>query len=110
MKLSKVATADRASVRTVTEVYANCTVLKDKPVAIRVRVVKVTAGLMGEKWTHLRDCSGAAAGDSIGLLVTSEDEPEGEVTSSSLSFSHTRPECGASDSGPAGTDSALLPT
>ena len=45
------------------------------PVIIRAKVVKVTAGVMGKNWVHLRDGSGSAADHSNDILVTSKDEP-----------------------------------
>jgi hypothetical protein len=60
----------------VAEVYANRAALKDKPVAVRAKVVKVTPGVRGKNWIHLRDGSGSAADGSNDLLVTSKDEPK----------------------------------
>jgi hypothetical protein len=74
--VGKVAKAEGASGRTVAEVYASRAALKDKPVAVRARVVKVTPGVMGKNWVHLRDGSGSAADGSNDLLVTSKDEPK----------------------------------
>jgi hypothetical protein len=71
-----VAKAEGANGRTVAEVYANRVALKDKPVVIRAKVVKVNAGVMGKNWVHLRDGSGSAADGSNDLLVTSKDEPK----------------------------------
>jgi hypothetical protein len=76
VEIGKVAKAEGASGRTVAEVYANRAALKDKPVAVRAKVVKVTPGVMGKNWIHLRDGSGSAADGSNDLLVTSKDEPK----------------------------------
>jgi hypothetical protein len=76
VEIGKVAKADGANGRTVAEVYANRVALKDKPVAVRAKVVKVNAGVMGRNWVHLRDGSGSAADGSNDLLVTSKDEPK----------------------------------
>jgi len=76
VEIGKVARAEGANGRTVAEVYANRVALKDKPVAIRAKVVKVNAGVMGKNWVHLRDGSGSAADGSNDLLVTSKDEPK----------------------------------
>jgi hypothetical protein len=76
VEIGKVAKAEGANGRTVAEVYANRVALKDKPVVIRARVVKVNAGVMGKNWVHLRDGSGSAADGSNDLLVTSKDEPK----------------------------------
>jgi hypothetical protein len=75
VEIGKVAKAEGANGRTVAEVHANRAALKDKPVAVRARVVKVTPGVMGKNWVHLRDGSGSAADGSNDLLVTSKDEP-----------------------------------
>jgi len=72
----KVPKAQGADARTVAEVNVDRVALKDKPVAIRAKVVKVTAGVMGKNWIHLRDGSGAAADNSHDILVTSKDEPK----------------------------------
>jgi hypothetical protein len=74
--VGKVAKAEGASGRTVAEVYASRAALKDKPVTIRAKVVKVTAGVMGKNWVHLRDGSGSAADGSNDLVATSKEEPK----------------------------------
>ena len=72
----KVAKAEGANSRTVAEVNADRLALKDKPVTIRAKVVKVTANVMDKNWVHLRDGSGSAADNSNDILVTSKDEPK----------------------------------
>jgi hypothetical protein len=72
----KVAKAEGADARTVAEVNAERLALKDKPVTIRAKVVKVTPAVMGKNWIHLRDGSGSAADGSNDVLVTSKDEPK----------------------------------
>ncbi|MBA4176834.1 MAG: nucleotide-binding protein [Leptothrix sp. (in: Bacteria)] len=59
--------------RTVAEVVAGKAGLKDKPVLVRARVVKVSNGIMGKNWLHLQDGSGKAQDGSNDLLVTSKD-------------------------------------
>jgi len=76
VEVGKVAKAEGASGRTVAEVYANRASLKDKDVTVRARVVKVTPGVMGKNWIHLRDGSGSAADGTNDLLATSKDEPK----------------------------------
>ena len=71
----KVAKAEGANGRTVAEVNSDRLALRDKPVTIRAKVVKVTANVMGKNWVHLRDGSGSAADNSNDILVTSKDEP-----------------------------------
>jgi hypothetical protein len=53
-------------------VFAKRTALNGKPVGVRGKVVKVTTGVMGRNWVHLRDGTGAAGNDD--LLVTTQDE------------------------------------
>jgi hypothetical protein len=72
----KVARAEGANARTIAEVNSERLALKDKPVVIRAKVVKVTANVMGKNWVHLRDGSGAAADNSDDIVVTSKDEPK----------------------------------
>ena len=60
--------------RSVAEVVAKRTELKDKPVQIRGKVVKFTPGVMGKNWIHLRDGTGSAADGSDDLTVTTKDE------------------------------------
>jgi len=58
--------------QTVEQVFAKRTTLNGKPVGVRGKVVKVTTGVMGRNWVHLRDGTGAAGNDD--LLVTTQDE------------------------------------
>ncbi len=74
--VAKVAKAEGPTGRTVAEVNANHSSLKDKTVTIRATVVKVNANVMGKNWVHLRDGSGSAADQSTDLLVTSQQEPK----------------------------------
>lgn len=71
----KVPKAEGADARTVAEVNSERLALKDKPVTIRAKVVKVTANVMGRNWIHLRDGSGSAADRSDDILVTGKDKP-----------------------------------
>jgi hypothetical protein len=71
----KVAKAEGPTARTVAEVITERLALKDEPVTVRARVVKVNAGVMGKNWVHLRDGSGSASDGTNDLVVTSEDEP-----------------------------------
>jgi hypothetical protein len=61
--------------RTVAEVISGKSRLKDKTVAVRGQVVKVSAGIMGKNWIHLQDGSGAATDGSHDLVVTTQDLP-----------------------------------
>lgn len=76
MDAVKVAKAEGADARTVAEVHADRLALKDRTVTIRASVVKVTPGVMGRNWIHLRDGSGLAADRSDDIVVTSNDEPK----------------------------------
>jgi hypothetical protein len=70
----RVAKASGPDGRTVAEVVAKRTELKDKPVQIRGKVVKFTPGVMGKNWIHLRDGTGSAADGSDDLTITTKDE------------------------------------
>jgi len=72
----KVAKADGANARTVAEINSDRLTLKDKPVTVRAKVVKVSANVLGTNWVHLRDGSGSGADNSNDVLVTSKDEPK----------------------------------
>ena len=71
-----VAKAEGATGRTVAEVYAGKATLKDQPVAIRGKVVKLNRGILGRNWLHLQDGSGSEAGADFDLTVTSKDVAE----------------------------------
>lgn len=83
-KVTKVAKATGPNAKTVAEVNAGKTALKDKPVVVRGQVVKVNAGILGKNWVHLRDGSGSAADGSNDVLVTTKDTTAvGDVVSAS---------------------------
>jgi hypothetical protein len=65
----KLAKASGANAYSVFEVFAQATKLKDKPVRVSGKVVKVNDGIMGKNWLHLQDGTGAAGTNDI--LVTS---------------------------------------
>jgi hypothetical protein len=58
---------------TVAEVYAKKASLRDKPVRVHAKVVKVLPGIMGKNWLHVRDGSGSDAGKDNDLTVTTDD-------------------------------------
>ena len=60
--------------RTVAEIYGKRTELKDKPVLLRGKVVKVTSAVMGKNWLHLRDGSGSPKDGTNDVLVTTKEE------------------------------------
>ncbi len=68
-----VAKAEGADGRTVAEVVAQRATLKGKTVAIRGKVVKFNAGIMGKNWIHLRDGSGTPEGKDHDVTVTTND-------------------------------------
>jgi hypothetical protein len=69
----KVDKASGPDARTVAEVVAGKSKLKDKTVLVRGQVVKVNSGIMGKNWLHLRDGTGSAADGSNDILVTTKD-------------------------------------
>ncbi len=62
--------------RTVAEIFGKSTELKDKPVLLRGKVVKVTMGVMGKNWLHLRDGTGSAKDNTNDIVVTTRDETQ----------------------------------
>jgi hypothetical protein len=66
----KVSKAQGADARTVAEIFARKTELKDKTVTVRGKVVKSNSGIMGKNWIHVRDGSGSAAKKDDDLTVT----------------------------------------
>ncbi|TAN56380.1 MAG: nucleotide-binding protein [Betaproteobacteria bacterium] len=70
---AKIAKAQGPDARTVAEVIGRKAELKDKAVAVRGKVVKFTANVMGKNWVHLRDGTGSAQDRSNDILVTTKD-------------------------------------
>ena len=70
----KVPKAAGRDARTVAEIVAKGTELKDKTVVVRGKVVKYTPGVMGKNWVHLRDGTGSASDGTNDVLVTTQDE------------------------------------
>jgi hypothetical protein len=75
----KVAKATGPDARTVAEVFAQRTALKEKPVTIRAKVVKYNEGIMGRNWIHIRDGSGTAGKDNDLTVTTTEKASVGDV-------------------------------
>ena len=76
----KVAKATGPDARTVAEVVAKRTELKDKTVVVHGKVVKFTPEVMGKNWIHLRDGTGSATDGTDDVVVTTKDETKiGEV-------------------------------
>jgi len=72
----RVEKAKGADAYTIGEVYAKSGDLDKKTVTVRGKVVKVSKGIMGKNWVHLRDGSGEAGKGTNNLVVTSQDEPK----------------------------------
>ncbi len=70
----KVPKATGPDARTVAEIVAKGTELKNKTVLVRGKVVKYTPDVMGKNWVHLRDGSGSASDGTNDVLVTTTDE------------------------------------
>ncbi len=65
---------------TVAEIYAQGAKLNQKKVAVRGKVVKVSANIMGKNWIHLQDGSGKLEAGTHDLVMTSQQKPTvGEV-------------------------------
>jgi hypothetical protein len=70
----KVSKATGRDARTVAEIVAKGSELKDKTVLVHGQVVKYTPGVMGKNWVHLRDGTGSASDGTNDVLVTTQDE------------------------------------
>lgn len=68
--------AKGADAYTVADIFRKKADLDGKKVAVRGRVNKVSAGIMGKNWIHLRDGSGEAEKGTNDLVVTSQDLPK----------------------------------
>jgi hypothetical protein len=60
---------------TVSEIYANIATLNEKTAVVKGKVVKVSQGIMGKNWIHLKDGTGDAANQNNKLITTSQDLP-----------------------------------
>jgi len=67
--------AKGADARTVSEAYEKAGKLDKKTVVVRGKVVKVSKGIMGKNWVHLRDGSGDPGKGTNNLVVTTQDSP-----------------------------------
>jgi len=72
----KVAMAQGPDAKTVAEIVGKSAELKDKPVTVRGKVVKVAANILEMNWVHLRDGTGSAKDGTDDILVTTKDEPQ----------------------------------
>jgi len=69
----KVAKAAGPNAHTVAEIVIGRAKLKDQPVVLRGKVVKVTEAVLGKNWVHLRDGSGSAADKTNDIVATTKD-------------------------------------
>jgi hypothetical protein len=80
LSTEKVAKAAGAEGHTISELYAGKDALKDRPVVVRGKVMKYSAGIMGKAWIHLSDGSGHQQAKDYDLTVTTQDVAKvGEV-------------------------------
>ena len=78
--IEKVAKATGPGAHTVAELYAGKSSLKDRPVAVRGKIMKYMEGIMGKTWIHLCDGSGNPQTKDFDLAVTTKDVAKmGEV-------------------------------
>lgn len=68
----KVPKAEGSNAKTVAELWAQRASLKGKEVAVKAKIVKVTNGVMGKNWLHVRDGSGSKAAKDNDLTVTTD--------------------------------------
>ncbi len=78
----KVAKAKGANAYTVAELFTQSTKLKDKPVRVAGKVVKVNNGIMGKNWIHLQDGTGAAGSNDV-LVTSAASAKLGDVVTAS---------------------------
>jgi len=64
--------AEGANAKTVAELWAERTTLKDSKVVVRGKVVKFLPSIMGRNWVHLRDGSGTAEKADNDITVTTD--------------------------------------
>lgn len=69
----KVEKAIGPDARTVAEIHARRSDLKDKSVTVHAQVVKFNGGIMGRNWMHLRDGSGGPDKGDNDITVTTQD-------------------------------------
>jgi len=64
------------NVHTVVQCHAQSADLDNKPVTVKGKVMKVSAGIMGRNWIHLQDGTGEASRKTNNLVVTTKDLPK----------------------------------
>jgi hypothetical protein len=62
--------------KTVAEVFAEKDALAGQKVAVRGKVVKTNAGIMGKNWVHVRDGSGADGTNDLTVTTTMNPLPK----------------------------------
>ena len=72
----KVEKAKGSDAYTVSETYEKAGKLDKKTVVVRGKVAKVSMGIMGKNWVHLRDGSGDSGKGTNNLVVTTQDAPK----------------------------------
>jgi hypothetical protein len=60
--------------KTIQQIYAGSAALAGKPVAVRGKVVKYNAMILGKNWLHIRDGSGSAEEHNHDLAVTTTSD------------------------------------
>lgn len=81
VKAGSIPKASGPDARTVAEIWAQKTSLREKAVTIRGKVMKFNGGVMGRNWVHLQDGTGDPAKGTHDLTFTTMDElSPGEVT------------------------------
>ncbi len=70
----KVDKAKGANAHTVAELFAQSAKLDNKQVVVRGKVVKVSKGIMGKNWIHLKD--GTGSGETDKIIATTQDMAE----------------------------------
>ena len=70
----KVAKAPGDSAYTIEEIFAKRDALQDKTISVSGQVVKVSTGIMGHNWVHIKDGSGENGANK--LVVTTKDDVE----------------------------------
>lgn len=77
----KVARAEGPDGRTVAEVHGQRGELKDKAATVRGKVVKVTTGVLGHTWVHVRDGTGEEGVDNDLIITTTSTVALNQVIS-----------------------------
>jgi hypothetical protein len=72
----KVEKAKGKDAYTVGELYEKSGTLDKKAVTVRGKIVKVSKGILGKNWVHLRDGSGDAGKGTNNIVVTSQEDPK----------------------------------